>query len=135
MKSKSDVIASIDPTKTYLGNFVIARINEVECDDTHIPDKLKKGDVIVLQTGTKRRPAVVIRVKQDKVVTIPLTSTENIHNLYKGSSRFFGETWFCNEYRLVEIEQARKSFIGIYDNTKILNEAIKELRKFIKSNI
>lgn len=135
MKSKSDVISTVDPTKTYLGSFVIARINEVECDDTHIPTTLKKGDVIVLQTGTKRRPAVVIRVKKDKVVTIPLTSTENIHNLCKGNSRFFGETWFCNEYRLVEIEQARKAFVGIYDNTKALNEAIKELRTFIKLNI
>ena len=29
MKPKSEVIASVDPTKTYLGSFVIARINEV----------------------------------------------------------------------------------------------------------
>lgn len=135
MKPKSEVIASVDPTKTYLGSYVIARINEVECDDTFIPSYLKKGDVILKTVGGKRRPCVIIKVLAEMVIILPLTSSENIHNLCESRSRFFREGWFSNTYDVEEIKWAKMNFIGVYDNNKDLNNAIKQLRIFITKNV
>jgi len=129
MKAKSEVIASVDPTKTYLGSYVIARISEVECDDTFTPSFLKKGDVILKTVGGKRRPCVIIKVLAEMVVIIPLTSTENIHNLCESKSRFFGEGWFSKTYDIEEIKWARMNFIGVYD--KVFNFCFYFLRFII----
>lgn len=135
MKTKTEIIETIDPTKTYLGSYVIARIKEVDCDDTFTPLSLRKGDVLSLSAGLKQRPCVVINVKKDYCICIPLTSTENVHNLCESDSRFFGNGNFSNTYEVVSIDIAKKRFIGVYDNMKLLNNAIKELRLFIVKNI
>ena len=135
MKTKSEIIATIDITKTYIGSFVVQKIKEVDCDDTHLPTVLKKGDVIKLESGIKVRPCVIIKVYKDFVIAIPLTSTENIHNLCVSSSRFFGEGWFSNTYVIVPIGLALERFIGVYDDMKVLNNAIKELKIFIEKNL
>lgn len=135
MKSKTEIIESIDPKKTYIGSYVIARVNEVEVDDRFAPSVLKKGDVIRVYAGVKQRPCVIIKVKTDMVICIPLTSTENVNNLCYGKSRFYGESFFSNEYKVVDVENAKRNFIGVYDNTKCLNNAIKELKLFILKNI
>lgn len=135
MKSKTEIIETIDPKKTYIGSYVIARINDVDTDDRFIPTTLKKSDVIKHQAGSKIRPCVIIKVKTDKVICLLLTSTENIHYLCESKSRFFGNTYFSNEYKVIEIERAKRNFIGVYDNHKYLNNAIKELKLFILKNI
>jgi len=135
MKSKTDIIATIDLTKSYIGTFVRDKINEVECDDRFPPRELKKGDVYTISVSKYPRPVVIIKVLKDKVIGIPLTSTENVNALYKGNSRFFGESYFCNSFTVTNKEDALKRFTSVYDNSKVLNNAIKALRAFINENI
>jgi len=135
MSSKSEVLAKVINTNTYIGSAVKMLVNEVTCDASIIPTHLRKSDVIKLSSGVKIRPCVIVKVKKDYVVAIPLTSKQNIHNLCVSESRFFGNGYFCNNYITAPIELARENFIGVYDNSKVLNNAIKELRIFIGKNI
>lgn len=134
MSSKSEVIAKVVPTTTYLGSFVRTLINEVTCEDALVPTSLKKGDVIKTYSGVKTRPCVVVSVYNDYVISIPLTSTESVHCMSESDSRFFGKGWFCNSYVITPIDLAFESFIGVYDNNKVLNNAIRELKLFISSS-
>lgn len=139
MSSKADVLAKVNPTTTYIGTRVKELVNEVTCEDAPIqPLILKKGDVIRVRIqadgSNKPRPAVIIKVCKDYVISIPLTSCSDTNALCETSgSRFFKEGYFCNIYIVTPIEKA--VFIGIYDNMKSLNNAIKELRLFIVKNI
>lgn len=136
MKSKSEIIATVDPKKTYIGSFVIERIREVDCDDSYPPEFLRKGDVIVTNySGTKSRPSVIIKVLKDKVIAIPLTSNKNVHSLCEHSSRFFSKGYFCNAYIVMDTEVAKSRFVGVYDNPKAVNRAIKELKEFVNINL
>lgn len=137
MKTKSEIIDRIDAKKTYIGSYVIERVQEVECDDTYLPSQIKRGDVLIVRNGAKQkaRPSVVIKVFEDKCIVIPLTSTKNVHNLCESKSRFFGEGWFSNVYDVVTISHAKQVFAGVYDNPRLVNVAIKELKKFIEINL
>ena len=136
MKTKTEIIESIDPTKNYQGSFLIARIKEVDCDNKIPPKYLKKGDVIAISSGVKIRPSVIIKVTKEYVVCIPLTSQSNcVNKMSESKSRFFKDGYFCNTFEVVDIEVAKSQFIGVYDNMKLLNNAIKELRLFIVKNI
>lgn len=135
MKTKEEVISDIDITKTYIGKYVVDKINEVEYDRKLKPVYLKKGDVIRTCVGVKSRPSVVIKVLKDKVMSLPLTSENGVHNLCPSKSRFFKDSYFCNTYVVTEIELAKKHFISVFDNPKNLNEAIKKLKEFINKNI
>lgn len=131
---KSEAIEKINPTATYLGSYVIKKIQDITIDDKLIPQSLKKGDVISLDVGHKRRPSVVIRVREDVVISIPLTSQADCKQaLFEGTSRFFSGGWFTNSYEVTEYEFARSRFLGVFDNRADLNNAIKELDKYIKS--
>ncbi len=134
MSSKAEVIAKVTPSSSYLGTYVRTLINEVTCEDAFVPDTLKKGDVIKTYSGVKTRPCVVVGVYKDYVISIPLTSTESVHCMSESDSRFFGKGWFCNSYVITPIELALESFIGVYDNNKLVNNAIKELKLFISSS-
>jgi signal peptidase I len=135
MSSKAEVISKVNSTSTYIGTAVKQFINEVTCEDSMKPSVLKKGDVIKVFSGIKCRPSVVIKVKKDYVISIPLTSKLSQHCLCESESRFLRKGWFCNSYTLTPTDIALENFLGVYDNTKALNNAIKELRLFIVKNI
>lgn len=136
MSSKAEVLSKINNSSTYAGSFVKQFVNEVTCENnTNIPDKLKRGDAITTYSGAKARPSIIIKVTKDYVVSLPLTSSENPNSLCESESRFFGKGWFCNTYAVTPTKYAFERFIGIYDNSKCLNNAIKELRLFIVKNI
>lgn len=100
------------------------------------PDRIKKGDVIILTQGAKNRPCVVTRVLKDStVVFIPLTSTENVHCLTEFKSRFFGEGCFSKSFSVCTMETALENFVGVFDNNKDLNIAIKTLKEYIIKNL
>lgn len=124
------VIERINLEKNYKGSEVAHIVNQVTSIKNDVT-KLKKGDVILQVSGAKTRPAVIIKVFKDRVITIPLTSEENPHSLFKANSRFFGESWFCNLYMISTIEYAKNNFAGVYDNSKDVNKAIKALKEFI----
>jgi len=137
MSSKQTVLDKINPTSTYIGTAVKKFVDEVTHDIDNAPDSFKKGDVIKLQTvgSNKNRPSVIIKVCSEYVVSIPLTTTESVHCLSESKSRFFKNGFFSNTYAVTPIKVAKENFIGVYDNHKLLNLAIKELRVFIVKNI
>lgn len=142
MSSKAEVLAKVINTNTYIGSAVRGMINDITCEESPtVPKHLKKYDVIRVKVNMdgsgKPRPAVIISVKKDYVVAIPLTSAEGDVKVlceYKGN-RFFKDGFFCNSYVIVQTEIARQSFLGTFDDNKTLNNAIKELRLFINGNI
>jgi hypothetical protein len=132
---KTEVIESIDPIKTYLGSFVRQKINEVTIEDRYLPKELKRGDVINVFHGIKKRPCVILSIKDEMVIHIPLTSSKNIHNLCESKSRFYGDGHFSNTYGICKLETALESFIGVYDNDLFLDNAEKELALFFIKNV
>jgi len=139
-KLKRDLADTFTPTHTYLGSFVKKTIMEADFkvlkQSNNPPKYIKKGDVLILPEGSKTRPCVVIKVLKDKTVLyIPLTSTDNIHCLSASKSRFFGEGCFTKTISLCSEEVAIQSFVGVYDSPKVLNNAIKEIKKFYAENL
>lgn len=136
MASKKEVMDGFINHQTYLGSEIKTRINSISMERREAPTIIKKGDVFIDYVGVKSRPCVVIKVKKcGMVIGLPLTSTENIHNLIPYSSRFSGEGWFCNTYIITTEEHIRNHFAGVFDNMKNLNEAIKALKEFVGKNI
>lgn len=132
---KSEVIAEVIPTNTYLGSHVRSLINKVTCEDATKPTHLKKHDVITTYAGVKSRPAVIVKVFKDFVAAIPLTTGNSVHCLSESKSRFFRDGCFCNMYVIVPLDVAMENFIGMYDNPKLVNTAIKNLKEFINSKV
>ena len=137
---KKDLVSKFTPQSTYLGNHVRQVLMESDFkvlkQNSHPPQYIKKGDVIVLPQGSKNRPNVVAKVLKDRtVVMIALTSTENIHCQTPYTSRFFGEGCFCKGFDICTEEKAIQNFIGTFDNTKALNQAIKDLKEFVAETI
>lgn len=139
---KREITAKFEPTSTYLGSFVRQIIqqsdfkNGLNAKVQHPPTKIKKGDVLIAFEGVKSRPCVVVKVLKDKTVLyIPLTSTENVHCLSSFTSRFFGEGCFSKSFSVCTEEFAIQNFVGVFDNMKSLNVAIKKLKEFIAVNV
>lgn len=99
------------------------------------PMKIRKGDVFRSFTGKKLRPCVVVKVLKDVVIAIPLSTTEDCINLAPFNSRFFGENYFSTCLTTHCFEEVNKGFVGILEDNKSLNSAIKLLKEFINKNI
>jgi hypothetical protein len=112
-------------------NQVLHHLNSVTSvtTETKKPKYLKKGDIIKAMGGWKVRPCVVIKVDKDIVYAIPLSTTEDGINLCEANSRFLTENYFSKSIISVTKENALKNFVGVYDNPKNLNEAIKKVKE------
>ena len=130
-KNKHDFAMSFEKHKTYLGGEVTKRIQEAKFEG-YKPDKLRKGDVIVLPIGVKTRPCAIIKVLKDMVVALPMTSSENNHSVIPFNSRFFGEGHFSNDITTCYIDVVKEKFVGILDDKESLNIAISNLKKFVE---
>ena len=135
MSTKAEVMGKVNPTTNYTGSRVRQFLNEVTTEDALKPNKLRRGDVIITPSGVKKRPCVVIRVTKGIVIGIPLTSSENFHALCPSCSRFFGDSWFANQYVTMTPDFALNNFCGVYDNPRCLKNAIRELKEFTNRNI
>ena len=96
-----------------------------------IPERIKKGDVIIIRMGVKSRPSVVVKVLKDVFYVMPLTTTEDNMNLVETYSRIFGKGYFSRAITAVDKEYAFNNWAGVYDNTRALNRAIKAIKKEI----
>ena len=130
-KNKHDLAMSFEKHKTYVGGEIIKRIQDAKFEG-YKPDKLRKGDVIVLPIGVKTRPCTIIKVLKDIVVALPVTSSENNHNVTPYNSRFFGEGHFSNDIVTCNLDLAKDKFVGILDDKESLNIAISNLKKFVE---
>lgn len=99
------------------------------------PKILKKGDVFRAFTGKKNRYHCVVKVKEEIVIAIPMTTTEDCITLSPFNSRFFGEHYFGTCITTHCIDEVFDNFCGVLEDNKSLNTAIKELKEFINKNI
>ena len=133
-ENKNELILSFDTKTQYNGTEVRRRITNAKLSKNEInPIKLKKGDVIYLNEGLKKRPCVVIKNIKDSVISIPLTSSENIHNSgIQFKSRFFGDGFFGSNFTICHFDVAKDNFVGILDDKTNLNIAINNLKKIVE---
>ena len=138
-KIKRDLANKFIPTTTYLGQFIKKEVMDTNFKNLRSmqrPSQIKKGDVITAYEGVKARPAVVVKVLKDgTVMYIPLTSTENIHCMTTFKSRFFGEGCFTKSINICTEEHAIEYFVGVFDNMKTLNKAIRDFKEMININL
>lgn len=135
MATKQEIIEQVIPHQQYVGTKVRGWITALSSPKIEAPSEIRKGDIFISGSGVKKRPCVIIKIKKGMVFALPLTSTENVNNLVPYKSRFLGEGWFSNNYIVTSEEHVRNNFVGVFDNTKCLNEGIKALREFINKNI
>lgn len=138
-KIKLELAEKFTATNTYLGSHVKQTIMQAdfkELKEIQKPTYIRKGDVFVGYEGKKKRPNVVIKVLKDRTILyIPLTSTDNVHCLSESKSRFFGEGCFSKSFSVATEEFALENFVGVYDDMKVINNAVQELKKFVNKNI
>ena len=120
---RSDVIKLIDNSeqKVFDKNQVKSFIKKAMNNQVAY---LKKGDVITLPVGHKKRPCVIIRIIKDVVYSIPLSTTEDEFNVCEYNSRFFGSGYFSRQMNISKLEISETLFLGVFDNNKSLNMAI-----------
>lgn len=132
MPSKEEVLNSIQPTQQYLGSFVREKIESITTTFVkRRPSVVKVGDVYRAFQGVKVRPLVVVKILKDVIISVPLTSTENIHNSgipYK--CRFFGEGFFCKTYDLTSKELVIENFVGVLEDKKAIRQIKNEIKEF-----
>lgn len=96
------------------------------------PNIFKKGDMVSNGVGVKKRPCVVVKVCREMLYMIPLSSTKDVLNMCESKSRFMEDGYFSAGMSVVTVEYAQENFIGVYDNNKLLNIAIKKLKESIE---
>lgn len=103
-------------------------VSNIKVTNKFLPTKLKKGDVIRIYT-VKVRPAVIIKILNNIIYCVPLSTTKDELNLCESSSRFFPDSYFTKSIDVTTYQYALDNIIGLYDNPKHLNEIIKLLEK------
>lgn len=139
-KVKLDLLSKFVGTSSYLGSHIRAEIQKTDFkvlkDNNQKPSEIRKADCIVVKSGIKSRPAVIVKVLKDRTcIYIPVTSTENVHCLTPFKSRFLGEGCFSRNFSVCTEEFAIENFVHVFDDTKALNQAIKDLKEFINKSL
>ena len=137
-KLKRELSNQFTANTTYLGSFVKNTIQQAdfkELKGVQSPTKIKKGDVFISQFK-KPRPCVVVKVLKDKTcLYMPLTSSDNVHCGTPYNSRFFGEGCFSKTLSICTEEFALYNFVGVFDNMKNINQAIKDFKKLVAEEL
>jgi len=138
-KLKRELLNKFTGTSSYLGSYIKDEIQKT--DFKHLksiqkPNIIKKGDCLIVQEGAKTRPGIVVKVLSDRtIIYIALTSTENVHCLTPYKNRFFGEGCFSRSFSVCTEEYALNNFVGVFDDNKTLNKAIKDLKDFVNNSL
>lgn len=109
-------------------------ISQIDIGKKYVkPNYLKKGDLYIETVGVKQRPVVVVKVLEECVVGIPLTTLDHSLCLSASRSRFGRDGWFTKQLVTSTKEFAMDNFGGVYDNPKLLNKACKALKEYANS--
>lgn len=136
---KNSVIERLQ-NKNYSMSEVKHLIGTITRVEKNRPKFLRKNDVII-RVGSggsqeaKKRPYVVIKVLEDKCIAMPLSTTEDELNLCESQSRFFGNGFFTSHIVTIKIEDALDNFAGVYDNPRLVNKAIREMKQFLTKSL
>lgn len=133
MPTKKELMGIIDSQKKemFTKGEVKTFINSVLTADSKSPKSFKKGDVIANGVGAKTRPIVIIKVVGSLLYGIPLSTTKDELNMSESKSRFMEDGYFSKGISVVTFEYAIENFIGVYDNMKLLNNAISLMKSEI----
>lgn len=132
--TKDEILERIESNPTITINTIKGYLNSLTAEGLPLkvlaqtPTKFNVGDVIRVDVGSKRRPAVVIKVNKDTLFLIPLSTTEDSFNSIMYKHRLFGTGFFSHGLAVCTKEYAKLNFIGIFGNNKQLKEAIKILK-------
>lgn len=130
MPTKQELIESLDKP-SYGMKEVKHLLHSVANTRVNPPSVLKKGDVFAMGLCGKVRPLVIVKVRNELVYAIPISSTQDALNLGPATSRFFGVGYFTRSIQCQTVEKAKEHFIGVYDNPRNLNDAIEALRELL----
>jgi hypothetical protein len=139
-KLKLSLVSKSTSTSSYLGSHIREELMKTDFKvlkgSCLRPTEIRKGDALLLPDGAKTRPVIVCKVLKDRTILyIALTSTKNVHCMTPHNSRFFKEGCFSKSFSVCTEETAIEAFIGIFDDMKSLNQAIKDLKEFINKSI
>ena len=136
MPLKEDIIKIIkdSPHPSFSKSQCVAFVRGVR-KESNPPSKLRKGDVYGWNGGAKVRPCVIIKVLADVVYGIPMSTTEDEMNLMPYNSRFFGNGWYSRAIECSKHQFVKDNFLGVHDNPKELNKAIKLIMDEFNNNI
>lgn len=139
MPSKEQIITSLNKTSYSKSEVqhLINSINSIQSLREPKIDYIKKYDYFLYESATnvKSRPFVVVKVLKDTVIAIPLSTTKDALNLIPSRSRILKEGYFSKQFLTVHKEVAIKNWVGIYDNTKLVDKAVKSLKEFLNSSL
>jgi ribosomal protein S16 len=100
------------------------------------PSTIKKGDLFMgYSVNGKARPIVVAKIVKDLAYCICLTTTEDEYTLMPHNSRFLDEGFLTNSFILVKTKYIKDNFLGVMDDTRTLNKAIKIIKDKVKSDL
>lgn len=119
---RNEVIKNVllDTRKDYTKEMVTHLLKSVTTIEGNMPDKIKKGDIITMSLGAKKRPFVIIKVYKDYCYAMPLSSTKDELFLTETNSRFMSiEGHFTKTITSVSLDYCLKNYCGIYDNPSI----------------
>lgn len=134
MPLKEDIINELDKTN-YTKGEVILLLSSVQ-SKPQAPKTLKKGDMYIDNIGSKKRPAVIIKVLPDIVISIALSTTEDALNLHPyPADRFRDGGFFSKGFMVATVDHARNNYAGVYEDKKLLNEVIKLAKNFINNSL
>ena len=128
MATKKSVIEALT-VKSYGYDEVKHLINTITVIESTPPKTIKKGDVYSSYQGVKRRPVCVIKVLDGVVYGIPMTTTKDKMFLCEHNSRFFRDGYFTNQIVSASVEYVNYNFLGVLDDTKNINVALKMLKE------
>lgn len=126
MPNKDEVIEGLSKSTYSIGE-VKNLVNSVSTKV--IPDTFKKGDVFRASAGDKVRPCVAVKVTSEVVFAIPLTHENGVFRSVPYKSRMWGEGYISKALITIGADKARDSFIGVFDQPRALNDAIKQLKQ------
>jgi len=131
MPTREKILASLNQP-TYSQATVRTLITQLTTVGERAPSVLRKGDVYSAQVGAKYRPAVIVRVLPSVVYSIPLTHEDGEFSILPADSRFFGDGFFCNQLLSSTVEYAKSQFLGVFDNMKSVNQALRLMKEQVK---
>jgi hypothetical protein len=100
------------------------------------PNHIKKGDLFLgFSVNGKGRPVVVAKIVKDIAYCIALTTTEDEYTLMPHNSRFLEEGFFSNSFMVAKTSYIKQNFIGVMDDTRTLNKAIKIIKEKVKADL
>lgn len=132
MPTKNEVYESVED-RIYTQKEVKALIHSIkETNKGAIYGDIRKYDVFVSRSASnKSRPFVVLKVFGNRVLALGMSTTQDYMNMIEFEDRIFGKGFFNLNVIVFETEFVKTNFIGVFEETKKVNDCIKLIKETI----